>query len=74
MATQSRERFLPSLDNHLRVAFLESKGALLLYLFSTIWLIVWFSYGYHYWEDDAFIHLEFDSSKSVINATASSFL
>jgi hypothetical protein len=37
-------------------------GPLALYLFTAIWLIAWFVYGYGYWEDDAFIHLEFARS------------
>lgn len=33
-----------------------------LYAFVAVWLVAWFIYGYSYWEDDAFIHLEFARS------------
>jgi len=36
--------------------------ALVCYLAIAVWLIAWFSHGYGYWEDDAFIHLEFARS------------
>ena len=31
---------------------------------SALWCIVWLIHGWHYWEDDAFIHLEFARSVS----------
>lgn len=33
-----------------------------LYAFIVLWLVAWFIYGFGYWEDDAFIHLEFARS------------
>ena len=33
-----------------------------LYAFVLVWLVGWFVYGFSYWEDDAFIHLEFARS------------
>jgi hypothetical protein len=33
-----------------------------LYAFVVVWLAAWFVYGFWYWEDDAFIHLEFARS------------
>ncbi len=33
-----------------------------LYAFVLVWLAAWFVYGFWYWEDDAFIHLEFARS------------
>jgi hypothetical protein len=46
-------------ENHGIAKILAGNAPLLLYLFTSIWLVAWFVYGYGYWEDDAFIHLEF---------------
>jgi hypothetical protein len=49
-------------ENHGIAKILAGNAPLLLYLFTSIWLVAWFVYGYGYWEDDAFIHLEFARS------------
>jgi hypothetical protein len=44
---------------------------LLTYTIVLLWLAGWFLYGYRYWEDDAFIHLEF--ARSLIQGRGFSF-
>jgi hypothetical protein len=34
------------------------------YVFVCVWTIAWFTHGWRYWEDDAFIHLEYARSLS----------
>ena len=46
-------------EKHLRYT-----NAALLFL-SVLWCVYWFVHAWHYWEDDAFIHLEF--ARSVAN-------
>jgi hypothetical protein len=46
-------------DTRVGDAIWQRNLTLLLYLAIAVWLIAWFSFGYGYWEDDAFIHLEF---------------
>ncbi len=50
---------------------LEKQGPILVYSLVTIWLLAWFFYGYGYWEDDAFIHLEF--ARSLFDGKGFSF-
>lgn len=49
-------------DTHGRTNALERKAVFLVCLFIILWLLAWFVYGYGYFEDDAFIHLEFARS------------
>jgi len=44
-----------------RPAFSGLANALLLTL-AVLWCVYWFLHGWHYWEDDAYIHLEFARS------------
>jgi hypothetical protein len=50
----------PGIDGTAKI--FTRNAPLLFYLFTSIWLIAWFVHGYGYWEDDAFIHLEFARS------------
>jgi hypothetical protein len=45
--------------------------SLLLLAVSTLWCIYWFVHAWHYWEDDAYIHLEF--ARSVASGSGFAF-
>jgi hypothetical protein len=57
---------MPLTDSNLQAAPARSSSAnlvsLLLLACSVLWCIYWFVHAWHYWEDDAFIHLEFARS------------
>ena len=55
----NRPQPMPSQDNSTAQARIAS--ALLLAL-TLLWCLYWFVHSWHYWEDDAFIHLEFARS------------
>ncbi len=62
MRVSGGDGFLTIPDSHGRSNALERKAIVLVFLFITLWLLAWFFYGYGYFEDDAFIHLEFARS------------
>ncbi len=53
---------MPTQDNPLDPAPRVRIAIALLLTLSTLWCIYWFVHSWHYWEDDAFIHLEFARS------------
>ena len=50
---------MPSTDNFLEQPQAASRARYLLLLLSALWCVYWFIHAWHYWEDDAYIHLEF---------------
>ena len=53
---------MPSADNppaQSRAVRIESS---LLLVLALVWCVIWFVHAWHYWEDDAYIHLEFARS------------
>jgi hypothetical protein len=50
---------MPSLDNPIAQSRTARIGSVLLYVIALLWCVYWFVHAWHYWEDDAYIHLEF---------------
>jgi hypothetical protein len=48
----------PAAINHNRSAILNT----LIFAIALVWCVYWFAHAWHYWEDDAYIHLEFARS------------
>jgi len=59
MIFSPEERTTMHADNNLRAARIASA---LLVVLALLWCVYWFVHAWHYWEDDAYIHLEFARS------------
>jgi hypothetical protein len=53
---------MPSQDNPIERSRATSIASALLLVLALLWCVSWFVYAWHYWEDDAYIHLEFARS------------
>jgi hypothetical protein len=53
---------MPSQDNPIAQSRAARIASALLLVLAILWCVYWFVHAWHYWEDDAYIHLEFARS------------
>jgi hypothetical protein len=62
---------MPSQDNPIAPSRTARIASALLIVLTILWCVYWFVHAWHYWEDDAYIHLEF--ARSVANGRGFAF-